>query len=398
MSNAPSTTQTGWFNRTVLGIGLTSLASDWCHEMATAVLPALLLSLGAGAGWLGAIEGVADGLSSFTKLASGHWTDRLRRRKPLVVSAYGITALATGALAFVTGAFQVMAARSVARLGRGLRTPGRKAILAEAVPPEAYGRAFGLERMMDTIGAIVAPVTAIWLLGASGHNYRHVFLWSLVPGTFAVLIFAILVREKPNPAPPGVSFLSGLRNLPREFRWFLSAVGLFGLGDFSHTMLILYATRALAPSMGIAAASSLAIGLYLLHNVFYAGFAYFGGWLSDRIQRRKLVLAGGYAVAVGMALLLLLCPPHPVVLGGIFALAGVFVGVEEALEDSIAAELVPQEQHGMAFGTMAAVNAIGDFASSALVGLLWTIYSPDAGFAAAGVLFVAGLILLLRLK
>ena len=142
----------------MLGTGLTSLASDWSHEMATAVLPGLLVTLGAGPGWLGAIEGAADGLSSFTKLAAGHWTDRLHRRKPLVVSAYALTAAATGALAFATSAMHIMAARCTAWLGRGLRTPGRKALLAAAVPPSAYGRAFGFERMMDTLGAIVAPV------------------------------------------------------------------------------------------------------------------------------------------------------------------------------------------------------------------------------------------------
>src|ERR1700675_1197107 len=116
----------GWLNRTVLGTGLTSLASDWSHEMATAVLPAFLATLGAGPGWLGAIEGAADGLSSFTKLAAGHWTDRLRRRKPLVVSAYALTAASTGALALAASPFNVMLARSAAWLGRGLRTPGRK--------------------------------------------------------------------------------------------------------------------------------------------------------------------------------------------------------------------------------------------------------------------------------
>ena len=166
----------GWLNRTVLGTGLTSLASDWSHEMATSVLPGLLVTLGAGPGWLGAIEGAADGLSSFTKLAAGHWTDRLPRRKPLVVSAYALTAAATGALALATSAIHIMAARCAAWLGRGLRTPGRKALMAAAVPPAAYGRAFGFERMMDTLGAIVAPLTALWLLGATGHNYQRVFL------------------------------------------------------------------------------------------------------------------------------------------------------------------------------------------------------------------------------
>jgi MFS family permease len=142
-SSAQTKNKTGWLNGTVLGIGLTSLASDWSHEMATAVLPAFLISIGAGPGWLGAIEGVADGLSSFTKLAAGHWTDRLRRRKPLVVSAYALTALATGSLAFAANALAVMLARTTAWLGRGVRTPARKALLAAAVPPEAYGHSRG---------------------------------------------------------------------------------------------------------------------------------------------------------------------------------------------------------------------------------------------------------------
>jgi len=399
MSEPSPSSRPSWLNRTVVGIALTSLASDWSHEMATAVLPALLITLGAGPGWLGAIEGAADGLSSFTKLAAGHWTDRLRRRKPLVLGAYALSAAATGSLALATNAAQIMAARCAGWLGRGLRTPGRKALLAAAVPREAYGRAFGFERMMDTLGAILGPVTAFWLLGATGHNYRRVFLFTLIPGALCVVIFGILVRERPGPtAPPKASFVTGLRNLPPRFRSFLIAVGVFGLGDFSHTMLILFAIRAMTPRIGAAAASSLAIGLYLLHNLFYAGFAYVGGWLSDHVRQRKLVLAGGYALAIVMTVLLIAGPSSGIALAGIFALAGTFVGVEEALEDSIAADLVPPEQHGMAFGTMAAVNAVGDFGSSILIGAIWTAYSPVAGFALAGALFLAGLLLLLRLK
>jgi MFS family permease len=393
-----ATRKPSWLNSTVLGIGLTSLASDWSHEMATAILPALLLSMGAGPGWLGAIEGAADGLSSFTKLAAGHWTDRLRRRKPLVVSAYALTAAATGSMAFAAEASQIMAARCAAWLGRGLRTPGRKALLAAAVSPEAYGRAFGFERMLDTLGAIVGPATALWLLGATGHNYRRVFVATLVPGMLAVVLFTALVRERATSARSRRSFVAGLRNLPPRFRWFLLVVGVFGLGDFSHTMLILYATRALAPRVGTAVASSLAVGLYLVHNVFYAASAYGGGWLSDHARRRRRVLAGGYAVAIAMAALLATGPSAIPSLVAIFVLAGMFVGINEALEDSIAAELVPSEQHGMAFGTMAAVNAVGDFGSSVLIGALWSAYSPAVGFGVAAGLFIVGLLLLSRMK
>ena len=176
----PEEQKTGsWLNRTVLGVGLTSLFSDWSHETATAVLPAFLALIGAGPAWLGAIEGISDGLSSFAKLASGHFTDRLKHRKPLAVAGYAFTALATASFAFATHAYQVLFGRTAAWLGRGIRSPAKKALLAADTPPGAYGRAFGLERLMDTVGAIVGPLTALWLLEVTGHSYRKVFLWKI---------------------------------------------------------------------------------------------------------------------------------------------------------------------------------------------------------------------------
>src|ERR1700747_2460918 len=186
-----------WLNRTVLGVGLTSLFSDWSHETATAVLPAFLAAIGAGPVWLGAIEGIADGLSSFTKLAAGHYTDRLKRRKPLAVFGYAFTALATASFAFATHAYHVLFGRAAAWLGRGVRSPAKKALLAADVAPGAYGRAFGLERLMDTVGAIAGPLTALWLLEVTGHSFRKVFLWTSLPGMVAVLCFWVLVRERP---------------------------------------------------------------------------------------------------------------------------------------------------------------------------------------------------------
>ena len=139
-----------WLNRTTLGIGLASLFSDWSHEIATTVLPAFLATLGVAAVWLGAIEGISDGLSSFAKMGSGYYTDRLRRRKPVAVAGYVVTAVATAAFGLATSAWHVLLARSAAWLGRGVRTPVRKALLAASVDRGAYGRAFGFERMMDS--------------------------------------------------------------------------------------------------------------------------------------------------------------------------------------------------------------------------------------------------------
>lgn len=390
--------QKSWLNRTVLGVGLTSLFSDWSHETATAILPAFLASLGAGPGWLGAIEGIADGLSSFTKLAAGYYTDRLKRRKPLAVFGYLVTALATASFAFATHAYPVLSGRVTAWLGRGVRSPAKKALLAADVPPGAYGRAFGFERLMDTVGAIAGPLTALWLLEQTHHSYHEVFLWTLLPGLAAVAAFWLLVRERPMAGRPQRSFSAGLRLLPVPFRRFLLGVGIFGAGDFSHTLLILYASRALAPVHGAARAASIAIALYTLHNVFYAGSAYASGWLSDHVKQRKFVLAAGYGLAVVTATLLCTGTQSLALLGVISILAGLYIGTEEALEDSVAAELVPKDQHGMAFGTLAAINAGGDFVSSLMVGFLWSALSVQAAFGVSAVLFFVGAVVILRLR
>jgi MFS family permease len=387
-----------WLNRTVLGVGLTSLFSDWSHETATAILPAFLAAIGAGPAWLGAIEGISDGLSSFAKLFAGHFTDKLKRRKPLAVFGYAFTALSTASFGLATHAYQVLFGRAAAWLGRGVRSPAKKALLAADVPPGASGRAFGLERLMDTVGAIAGPLTALWLLEATGHSYRKVFFWTLLPGLVAVAAFWLLVRERPIAARPQRSFFVGLKALPVPFRRLLLGVGIFGAGDFSHSLLILYASRMLATSHGPARAASLAVGLYTLHNVFYAGSAYLSGWLSDRVSNRRFVLVGGYALA-GVTAILLCTGTHSLwLLVVIFILAGLYIGTEEPLEDSLAAEIVSKEQHGMAFGTLAAVNAIGDFVSSVLVGFLWSAFDVRTAFTASAILFFAGATLIFRLR
>jgi MFS family permease len=387
-----------WLNRTVLGVGLTSLFSDWSHETATAILPAFLAAIGAGPAWLGAIEGISDGLSSFAKLAAGHFTDKLERRKPLAVFGYAFTALCTASFGLATHAYQVLFGRAGAWLGRGVRSPAKKALLAADVPPGAYGRAFGLERLMDTVGAIAGPLTALWLLEVTAHSYRKIFFWTLLPGLVAVAAFWLLVRERPIAARPQRSFLLGLKALPVPFRCLLLGVGIFGAGDFSHSLLILYASRMLAPSFGFARAASMAVGLYTLHNVFYAGSAYLSGWLSDHVSNRKFVLAGGYVLAGVTAILLCSGTHSPWLLAVIFILAGLYIGTEEPLEDSLTAELVSKEQHGLAFGTLAAINAIGDFASSLLVGFLWSAFDVRTAFTASAILFLAGATLIFRLR
>jgi MFS family permease len=386
-----------WLNRTVLGIGLASLLSDWSHEIATAVMPAFLATMGAAAAWLGVIEGVSDGLSSFAKMGSGFFTDQLRRRKPIAVIGYIVTATGTACIGLATQAWHVLLCRASAWLGRGVRTPVRKALLAAAVTPETYGRAFGFERMMDTCGAIVGPLTATILLAAFGGNFSRVLLVTLIPGLLAAVAIAFLVEEKERLQVKYISFRARLTALPKPFQRFLLAVGLFGAGDFAHTMLILLATQKLTPQLGAAKAATVAVSLYVLHNVLYAGFAFIAGWLADHFNKRTL-LAGGYALAAGMGLVLVFAPMNLAVLVVVFVLAGIYVATEEALEDSLAAELVDKEHHGMGFGMLATVNGVGDFVSSIVVGALWTVWGTPVAFAYSTVLFAAGALAVWRLR
>ena len=385
-----------WLNSTVLGIGLASLFSDWSHEIATTVMPAFLATMGVAAFWVGLIEGVSDGLSSFAKMASGYYTDKLRRRKPVAVIGYLVTALGTASFGLATAAWHVLLARAFAWLGRGVRTPVRKALLAGAVTKETYGRAFGFERMMDTLGAIVGPASAFFLLQAVNHHYSTLFALTLIPGLLAAGLIAFAVKEKERQPVPHISFGERLRMLPPRFRKFLVAVGLFGAGDFAHTLLILLATQKLTPELGAAKAASIAVALYVLHNVFYAGFAVVAGWLADRFPK-NVVLASGYTLAAAMALAIILLPLTVWTLGAIFILGGVYVAMEETLEDSFCAELVGEEHHGVAFGTLATVNGMGDFLSSIVVGALWSWAGTTAAFGYSAVLFAAGALLVLRL-
>ena len=251
--------------------------------------------------------------------------------------------------------------------------------------------------MMDTIGAIVGPATGFFLLTAFHHHYPPLFAVTLIPGLLAVVLIAFLVKEKERKPISPVSFGERLSSLPKPYLKFLVAVGLFGAGDFAHTMLILLATQKLAPTLGIAKASTLALGFYVLHNIFYAATAPISGWLADRCKKPR-VLAVGYALAATMAVLVIILLPTIWAFIVIFILAGIYVGVEETLEDSLCAELVDEQQHGMAFGVLATVNGIGDFNSSLVVGILWTQFGTTLAFTYSAILFAHGALLVLRTK
>jgi MFS family permease len=282
-----------WLNRSTVGVALASLFSDASHELGTAVLPAVLLTLGAGPAALGWIEGSADGLSSLAKLWGGVTTDRVARRKPLASIGYLVTAVGIAAIALCTSWYQVLACRVAAWIGRGSRSAPRDVLMAEATTPATTGKAFGMERAGDALGAVIGPLVAVALL-ARGVEARHVMFASLFPGLLAFLSIALLVRETPAALRPGRarSFFGSPRETGRPFRRYLVAILLFGSGDFSRTLLILYATQHLTGGLFSWKAGTLAIALYVLHNAVSSLAAFPIGALTDRVGRRPVLIAG----------------------------------------------------------------------------------------------------------
>ena len=364
-----------WLNSTVLGIGLASLFSDVGHEMATAAMPTFLAMLGATSSQLGLIEGLADGLSTSAKLLSGVYSDRLRRRKPLAVVGYFVTASGMASFALATQWWHVLLGRVFGWLGRGVRTPVRKVLLAEATTRETYSRAFGLERAMDSAGAVIGPLLAVTMLAAL--DVRWVFACTFVPGILAVLTIVFLVREKPHEPRPKARLWGNLKSLPKPFKEYLVGVGLAGSGDFSKTLLIFWATVAWTPMYGAVEAGAMAMLFYVGYNVIYTVSCYISGLLADRFPKHW-VLSIGYSLAVVPAVALLWPGESLVKFAVAFGVSGVYMGVWETVEDSTAATILPAVTRGTGFGLLTSVNGIGDLISSALVGSLWTISPPVA--------------------
>lgn len=393
--NAPHKQGVGrWLTRNVFAIGMLSLFSDMGHEMLTAVLPLFLVQFG-GAAALGTIEGVSDASSSLVKLWMSHYSDRSGKRKPIMIVGYIVTAM-MGLFAFATAWWQILLLRVVAWIGRGARGPVRDALLAESVPAEASGRAFGFEGAMDTLGAIIGPAIALSLIGVL--SYRHIFLISFIPGAITVFLVVFVLKDIVRPPNHSLRLLTSLRSLPSSFWRYAGTVGVFGLGNFAHTLLILRAVTLLTPHYGTVNAGKLALGLYIFHNVLYAAASYPAGALGDRANKRVL-LAVGYALFGVMCLGFLVVGPQLWALALLFALAGIYIAIVDAMERSLAADLLPDKAlRGTGYGALATVNSFGDLVSSVTVGLLWAHVSYAAGFWYGAILTLLGAALLFMLR
>jgi len=370
-----------WFNRTVIGAGLTSLLADVAYEAANSLLAGFLVVLGIPQWFLGVVEGTGDAIANFVKLGIGYYSDRIGKRKTIVVTGYALTGLAMALFALAIGWPLILLGKSIAWIGKGLRGPLRDAILADSVPPEAVGRAFGFHRAGDTVGAIIGPLFAAYLLGYFAIDaidaiapYRSVFFLAMIPGLGSAVVFLLMVREQRFTPRPALRFRESLSELPRPFRRYLVAVGIFGLGDFSHVLLIGASILLLEPHHGLKFALVAGPILYAVRNGFQAMTAFPVGALSDRIGRRGLLVCGyllGVTAMLGFAAGFVWNLGTLAYVIGLFALAGVYVGIQEALEGAMTADLIPDRtRRGTAYGLLGCVNGIGDFAASVVVGVL----------------------------
>jgi MFS family permease len=350
------------------------------------LLPRYLSSLGAGAATLGGIEGAAESVAALLKLASGWWSDKVRRRKPIVVAGYALAALARPLVAVSRTAGHVLAIRLTDRIGKGLRTAPRDALIADSVDASRRGRAFGFHRAADHAGAVVGPLLAFALLSFLGASPTTVFWLAAVPGMLSVVTLLALVREVPRPAEsrPRATLRAPL---PSGFRRFLMVIFVFTLGNSSDAFLVLRATELGVPL------EALPLMWALLH-VVKAASSTPSGALSDRVGRKPLLLGGWLwyaAIYVGLAAATQTW--HAWALIGAY---GLFFGMTEGVEKALVADLVPADRRGTAFGWFNLAIGIGALPASLLFGLVWERWDSSVAYAAGATLAVlaaAGLLL-----
>jgi MFS family permease len=381
-----------WLTPGVGAVGAASFFSDAGHEVTTSVLPAFLTStLGASAAALGVIEGISDALIGAMKLIGGPWANDPQRRARITSGGYLGTAVATGAIGAAVTVWQVGALRAIAWLSRGLRSPARDALLASLSPSSAHGRAFGLERAGDNLGAVVGPLLAAGLVAWIG--VRPTLYLAAIPGLLAAVAIIVAAREArrcPRSVDGSVARRLDLRAL-RDAGMLraLVPVLLFEFGNLATTLLILRATQLLtSPPRSVAAATTMAILIYAGHNVVATFASLVAGRWFDRAGPR-VVFATGAAVYVAAYCAFAVGPHSAVVVVLAFAAAGAGIGLAEPTESAVVAQLLPDRLRGSGFGVLGAVQATGDLVATVIAGLLYTLISPAVAFGYAAAWMVA---------
>jgi MFS family permease len=376
--------------RNIYAFGLTSFLNDTASEMAYWVLPAFMATLGAGPAQLGLIEGIAESVASFAKLFSGYLTDRIERRKPIVVTGYAVANVVKPLLAIVTAWPQILLIRFTDRLAKGVRGAPRDVMVAESVPKNRLGAAYGLIQSMDSAGAIAGPLAALVLLAHFG--IRSVFWAAAVPGALCVLVALVGIREKrggrtvqpdskiETAKDNSISLSADRSAFPASFYFVLTAVTLFSLGNSSDMFLVLR-----AQNVGIPVALAPLLGL--IFNITYTLASWPAGWFSDRASRRLLASAGYVIFAAVYFVFGRASSTLSIWIA--MAVYGFYYALTQPVLKALVVETVEEKVRGRALGIYFFVTSVATLAASLLTGELWKHYGAAIPF-----YFSAGMALL----
>lgn len=361
------------FSKNVFFTGLVSFFMDVSSEMIYPLVPLFLANvLGVNKSMIGLIEGIAESTASILKVFSGWFSDRIGRRKNLMIAGYTISTLSRPIIALAGAWQQVLASRFVDRLGKGIRTAPRDAIIAESTETTHLARAFGFHRSLDTMGAAVGPAIALVLLQLYNNNYQMVFWLSMIPGAIAVLIIIAFIRDKKRAAvAPAERPRLTLKHFDWRVKFFIVIATLFALGNSSDAFLILRAEQ-----VGITTAMIPAV--YLVFNLVYSLSSIPAGIAADKYGKKKIILLGfvlfaglyyGFAAAKSTTTIWVL-----------FSLYGVFMGLTEGVQKAFLASIIPPDYKATAFGVYATAMGVATLPASLIGGLLWDRVSPAATF------------------
>lgn len=381
-------------SRTILILGLVSFFTDISSEMIYPLLPLFLSNvLGASALAIGLIEGIAEATSSIVKIISGIWTDKTQKRKPFILGGYTIAGLSRPLIGLAQSWPTVLLLRFTDRVGKGLRSAPRDALIADVTHEDKRGAAYGFHRAMDHAGAVVGPLVASLLLKAYGVPLRTVFLIAGIPAFLGLLVLFFGIKDrKPLVAEQASLPFSPIRDwgkLGKDFKYLLAAVLIFTLGNAADAFLLLRLSQSGLAEGWIA-------GLWAAHHIVKMASSFWGGRLSDKLGPRTLILAGWFLYsATYLAFGLLTSTPSLVI---VFLIYGIHFGLIEPSERALISAKVPAHLRGSAFGYFYSITGIGALPASLLFGFLWQNWGPPSAFFAGSALSLFAALLLFKLN
>ena len=377
-------------SRNILILGLVSLFTDLSSQMVFPLIPLFLTTvLGAGACAVGIVEGAAETTASLLKVISGYWSDKIKKRKPFIFFGYSLSSITKPLFAFASSWPSVLFIRVIERIGKGLRTAPRDALVAESCDESVRGKAYGLHRAMDGIGSVLGATIALLLLPILG--YRNIFLFAFIPGIIAVFVI-LFIKEKRVPikretknTPIKLSF----KELSVKLRLFIIISSIFALGHFGYAFLLLRAKN-------IGLSDNMAILLYVLFYIVYTICTIPSGMLSDKIGRKPVLITGYLVFAVTSLGLIFTSSIYSILI--FFIVYGVFYAMIDGVQRALVIDLAPENLKATALGTFHTAIGLVALPGGYIAGLLWDKIGPGATFTYGFTLAIISIALFMFVK